>query len=369
MRVGLGLSSGMSFCGGGRPACRAGESEGSNWDRVVKSVGEKRSGLLPHCRLVFGEFGVTNSGFGSFFLAGPKAFPDAVEGTPWGDQERFLDLPGGPFLVSGLSASQAELMDREYASVIATAPSSQQDRHETAVLRSEPGFFREIDIEGWDYTLDLDSTPDQLRLAALQFAALVRWNDGATAALWTSVEDMWFQGVIENYLRVVVAHRLLLCDGLLLHSAGAVVDGSAYLFVGASGAGKSTLAGKALDAGAPVLSDDLNAVVDLSVKPAVAQLPFTGELRDQDTFAGTVPLRGIFVLKKGDTVACETLSRGEAVAAIVATAPFINRGGDNLEILVETATQLTAHVPVGRLTTAKASSFEEIKRVVHRFQQ
>ena len=57
--------------------------------------------------------------FGSFFLADPLAFPESLSGEPWGDCRRLLDLPGGPFLVSGLSAPQAELMDREYGPVIA----------------------------------------------------------------------------------------------------------------------------------------------------------------------------------------------------------------------------------------------------------
>ena len=306
--------------------------------------------------------------FGSYFLANPGAFRETVEGEPWGDNRRLLDLPGGPFLITGLSASQTDLMDREYSSVIAETQPSNDGLHETTVLRVQPGFFREFDIEGWEYTIDLDSVPDRLRLATLNFAALVPWTSGATAGLWTSVEDAWFQGVIENYLRVMVAHRLLLRDGVLLHSAGVVVDGSAYLFIGASGAGKSTLARKALEAGAPVLSDDLNAVVDLSVNPAVAQLPFTGELRDRTSFAGAMPLGGIFVLKQGSSVDCEPLSRGEATAAILATAPFINRGVETLDTLVASAVTLTSGAPVCRLTSAKDTTFEEIRRAVQGFQ-
>jgi len=311
---------------------------------------------------------MTNSCFGSFFLSDPEACPETVDGEPWGDNRRLLDLPGGPFLITGLSASQGDLIDREYASVMKAALPSSDGIHETAILRVRPGFFRDFDIEGWEYTLDLDSDPDRLRLATLNFAAFVPWTGGATAWLWTSVEDAWFQGVIENYLRVMVAHRLLLRDGVLLHSAGVVFDGSAYLFIGASGAGKSTLARKALDAGAPVLSDDLNAVGDLSLEPVVAQLPFTGELREQATFGGNIPLGGIFVLKQGSSVACEPLSRGEATAAILATAPFVNRGIENLDTLVATAATLAARVPVARLTSAKDSPFEEIMLAAERFQ-
>jgi hypothetical protein len=310
---------------------------------------------------------VTDDRFGSFFLTNPDAFPEAVAGEAWGVHQRLLDLPGGPFLIKGLSSAQASLIDREYSATV-TAPFPSEGCHTTEVLRHDPGFFREFDVNGWEYTLDLDFASDRLRLAALQFAALVPWTDGVTAGLWTSVEDTWFQGVIENYLRVIVAHRLLLRDGLLLHSAGVVLDGSAYLFIGASGAGKSTLARKALESGVPIFSDDLNAVVGLSAEPVVAELPFTGELRNQDASRGTAPLRGVFLLRKGDRISCERMSHGEGIATIVATAPYISRGADNLDPLVAAAATLTARVPVARLTSAADSPFEEIKDVALGFQ-
>jgi hypothetical protein len=311
---------------------------------------------------------MTGTQFGSSFLTDPDAFPVSVEGRLWGDRERVLDLPGGPFVISGLSAPQAALVDREYASVIMPEPRSRNDTVQTSVYRATSSLLREVDYEGWTYTLDLDSTEDRLRLAAMQFAALVPWNRGAAAGVWTSVEDRWFQGVIENYLRVVVAHRLLLRGGLLLHSAGVVVDGSAVLFVGASGAGKSTLARKAFEAGNAVLSDDLNAVVDLSAAPTVSQLPFTGDLRDQSTVEGTIPVGGLFVLNKGSDVGRDELSRAEAVASIVATAPFVNRGGHNLQRLVDSATGLAERVPVARLTTARETRFDKIEEAVLGFQ-
>ena len=64
--------------------------------------------------------------------------------------------------------------------------------------------------------------------------------------------------VIENYLRLVTAYAALSMGGVLFHSAGVVVDGRAYLFVGRSGAGKSTLARLALATGTDILSDDNN---------------------------------------------------------------------------------------------------------------
>jgi len=312
---------------------------------------------------------VVDAEFGSFFLADPGAFPEAVEGSTWGHHQRLMMLPGGPFLITGLNASQVELMDREYSTVITETPPFDDEIHKTAIFREVPEFFREFDMRGWTYTHDIESTAKLIKLAGLNFTALVPRTTGETAGLWTSVEDDWFQGVIENYLRAMVAHRLVFCDGVLLHSAGAVIDGSAYLFVGTSGAGKSTLARKALESGSPVLSDDLNAVEDLSVKPKVAQLPFTGELRDLDTFDGAAPLRGIFLLNKGDAVICESLSRAQAIAAIMATSPYVNHGTDNLDSLMESLAILTAQVPVARLVSAETSTFEEIKIAIQRFQE
>jgi hypothetical protein len=122
-----------------------------------------------------------------------------------------------------------------------------------------------------------------------------------------------------------------------------------------------------MDSGTPVLSDDLNAVIDVSGVPAVAQLPFTGELRKQTIFGGTAPLRAVFKLEKGETVRCEALSHGEAAAAVIATAPFINLGAENLDFLVGVAAALSGRVPVARLTSAVDSPFEEIKRAIGRF--
>lgn len=303
---------------------------------------------------------MTDAAFGSFFLADPSKFPSVVEGEPWGEVERQIDLPGGPFVVRCLSPSQARIFDASLTSSAAAHSRSRFPAQHTTVLRADPSSFRSFDIEGWVYTFDIESTPESFRLAGLDFFALVPWDQSSVAGLWTSVEDQMFQGVIENYLRVLVAHRLLRENGLLLHSAGVVIDGLAYLFVGASNAGKSTLAAKAAAAGSPVLSDDLNAVLDADDQPSVMHLPFTGEIGAPSIVQGFVRLGGIFLLEKGDCVGFSPLSRGEAVAAILSTAPFVNRGEATSDALFETAVHLAEHVPTARMTSAVGSSFDEI---------
>lgn len=316
----------------------------------------------------FGAPRVTNPDFGSFFLADPERFPTVVEGDRWGEQERRLDLPGGPYLIGGLSASQTSIIDRELSSAVMSGQSRNAEMHQTTVLRAKPAVFRPFEIEGWEYTLDLESSAQDLRLAGMHFLALVPWEMPSGAGLWTIAEDQHFHGVIENYLRVLVSHRLLRTDGILLHSAGVVVDSSVYLFVGPSNVGKSTLARKALQAGVPVLSDDLNAVVTVSREPSVVQLPFTGELRCEATIRGEISLAGICLLEKGDTLKRESFSRGEAVAALLSTAPFVNQDAESFESLVATATALATRVPVARLTSSKETPFDEITRELRGFQ-
>jgi hypothetical protein len=302
--------------------------------------------------------------FGSRFVIDVDAFPDGPSGSPWGDQCRHLGLPGGPYSITGLSAAQADVIDRECARVLIGALQSGRGPHETAIYRVEPEFFRAITLEGTTYTLDVETTPDAVRIAAMHFLGVVPSAQEAAAGVWTSVEDNWFQSVFENYLRVLVAHRLLLRDGLMLHSAGVILDDAACLFVGASGAGKSTLARKAFAAGFRVLGDDLNAVVEISSETAVAQLPFTGEFRHQALVRDPVPLESLFVLEKGETVACTRLSSGEAAAEVIATAPFVNHGQANLDALLATVANVATRIPVARLTTAVDSSFDEIRRAM-----
>ena len=92
-------------------------------------------------------------------------------------------------------------------------------------------------------------------------------------------------------------------------------------------------------------------------------------MRSRTAFDGTTGLRGIYLLKQGSAVACERLSKGGAVAAILSTAPFVNYGLQNLDLLVTAAKDLSARVPVARFSSARGSSFEEIKLAILAFQE
>lgn len=102
---------------------------------------------------------------------------------------------------------------------------------------------------------------------------------------------------LDAFLRSLVSALLLRSGGLVLHSAGLVKNGKAYLFPGRSGAGKSTLSKLAAAAGAVVISDEINLVRREGARFFVYGSPFWGEMR-ADGRPGRWPLGGVLLPKK-----------------------------------------------------------------------
>jgi hypothetical protein len=264
--------------------------------------------------------------FGATFLTNPDLFPARRSGEPWGDREVVLDFPGGPYRFFGLNADQEAGVLGRFGS-LRTASRTVAPVVEAPLFRASPADFREIDVRGWEYGLDLDAGPDSLRIAGLDLLARLDWRPGIAGALWTSVggggKDDRFPGIFENFCRILVAYRLHELGGAVIHGAGLVMDGEGFLFAGRSGAGKSTVSRMGLERGLTVLSDDLNALLppeDGVVR--LAGLPFTGDLPKGDT--SVVPLRGLYRLVQDPEDSLHPLGRAEAVATLLACSPFLN---------------------------------------------
>lgn len=244
-----------------------------------------------------------------------------------------LDLPGGPYLIDGLRAAQREALLGRFA--ITGLPAAV----ELTIFRAPGTDFRIVDTKGWEYWLDFDHTSG-LAMAGLRLMA--RFSaDCSRAALWTPEEDgETFGTVLENVLRPLVARRLLLSGGLLVHSAAVGLDGRGYLFAGESGAGKSTMARLALAAGHPVLSDDLNAIVPDGDSFRLVPLPFRGDLRREQLSAASMPLYALIRLEKGSGELLRSMQLGESVSLIARTAPYVNRDAALTELLLDRAAHI-----------------------------
>ena len=304
--------------------------------------------------------------FGAAFLSQPDLFPARRAGEPWGERAIVLDLAGGPYAVSGMSPAQAAAAEERFGAVCRPIPYGGEVAGGVAsrLFRAPESDFLEIDTRGWSYSLDVDATALSVRLAGLRIMARLDWVPGLAGALWTSEEGPLFPGILENFLRVLVAYRLVEAGGALLHCAG-VVDGRgrALLFLGPSGAGKTTVSRRALERGLTVLSDDLNAVLPVSARSArVEKVPFTGDIGTpgERGASGSYPLRALLRLEQGPADSLRPLGTASAVATLLACSPFVNADPHRRERLVENLAGLAACAPHPVLTCTVDGTFWSI---------
>ncbi|AQA16923.1 hypothetical protein BST95_00485 [Halioglobus japonicus] len=288
-----------------------------------------------------------------------------MELATWGEQHVDLSFAGFQFRIEGLTQEQCAPIRQRYG---LNPDQASIQRCQATICAAEKAFPRhsieryndpqtgyrqlieevadsKLSVEGVDYRGEISLTPD---------AGGVLYTNTATEAA-TSV-------VFENFLRILSALMALELRGLLLHSAGVVINDKAYLCLGRSGAGKSTLAAKALEAGATILSDDGNLLLPSPEGGyEVAPVPFAGDL-GQTACQGNrpYPVAGLFWLCQSDELAVETLSPGVAFGRLMACAPTVNslhsRGPQLEDVLLE----ILAILPFHQLKSRAGDDFTTI---------
>jgi hypothetical protein len=278
------------------------------------------------------------------FLREPALFPARIAGETWGSERCDLELAGETFRIEGLSVGQLGGLAERYGPRL-HEPSELTDT--AAVLqmfRAPASDFLEIDTRGWEYWVDLRWSETGFALSGMRVMARA---DLGRAGIWTCVEEPEeLSGVVENVLRPLLAARLLATGGLLVHSAA--IDGR--LFAGRSGAGKSTIARLGLEAGLPVLSDDLNALVPDGELFAIAPLPFTGDLQEHEISNEQAPLRAVMGLEKSDREDLHPMTLAETVSLLVRCAPYVNQDPLRMPLLLERAAEIAGSTARGMLT-------------------
>jgi len=210
------------------------------------------------------------------------------------------------------------------------------------LFRAPRSDFREIDTRGWEYWLDLRWEDNALAIAGMRLMARIDLAS-MRGGLWTCVDNPdEFWGLVENVLRPILAAQLLdRGNGLLVHSAAA--DG--FLFPSVSGGGKSTIARMALDAGLPVLSDDLNAIVRRDDQWMVLPLPFTGDLLEHELSATPQRLRAIVAIEKSAQNVVRNMPAAAVVSLLTRCSPYVNLDPQRTDALVSRAAEIAAAVP------------------------
>ncbi len=125
----------------------------------------------------------------------------------------------------------------------------------------------------------------------------------------------------ENFLRVIFAHLALQQNCLLVHAAGVVREGKAYVFFGPSGSGKTTSVGRARDG--VILSDDMVLLRVGKDEVKVQGVPFRGDLPETPRNNISIPAVAIFSLSKASQHSLAELSKARASAGLLACVPFV----------------------------------------------
>jgi len=191
------------------------------------------------------------------------------------------------------------------------------------------------------------------RLDADGIAASIQPDLGRATLALATAEPL---GSLEYFLRIACALLAFHRGGVLLHAAGLLAGGQAYLFTGVSGSGKSTVT--ALSPHALALSDDL-----VLLRPGEAGwlahgTPFWNP--DAASRAGQTangPIAGIYKLVKAPAVRVEPLSAAAAAAELAANCPVVNGRPELLPELLARCRDLARAVPVRRLHFRKDASF------------
>lgn len=160
---------------------------------------------------------------------------------------------------------------------------------------------------------------------------------------------------LDAFLRSFISFLLIRSGGFMLHSAGLVKNGKAYIFLGKSGAGKSTLSKLAVSAGAEVISDEINLLRFEKGRWRVYGSPFWGEMR-ADGRPGTWPLGGIYLLGKAKTNRVGVCSGGEALKLLLRCLLNFDKSAATAALILKNAARLLAKPKFSRLEFIKADS-------------
>jgi hypothetical protein len=165
---------------------------------------------------------------------------------------------------------------------------------------------------------------------------------------------------IEYLLRMVCALLAFEAGGLLLHAAGVIHKGRAHVFFGYSGSGKSTVA--RLSSQDVVINDDLLLLMPAEDGWQVHATPFWNDYQSQPP-ASPEALAGLYRLVQDQEVFLEDISRAQAVAELVSSAPVVSADPSRSHTLLQRCQSILENAPSYRLHFLEDASFWQVIEV------
>jgi hypothetical protein len=247
-----------------------------------------------------------------------------------------VEIGGMPILLHTEDDSFRQLLARRYAGFVDSAapPRFEFDIELTTPSRKAPDEDVRVDRQGGTW-----------RLRRGDFRA--QWNPGAGRGRIRQSANPYS---IDSVLRIV--HTLILAQegGFLLHSAGAIRNGRAFLFSGVSGAGKTTIS-RLAPSDVTLLTDEVSYVRRVDGDYRACGTPFAGELARAGENC-SAPIASLFFLKQGPENKIEAISKPEAIRRLMRNILFFAEDAELVQKVFQSACEFVDRVPVRRLTFA-----------------
>lgn len=153
---------------------------------------------------------------------------------------------------------------------------------------------------------------------------------------------------IDCVLRIV--HSLIQAEagGFLLHGAGVIRNGKAFLFSGVSGAGKTTIS-SLIPKDAVLLTDEISYVRQDGEGYRACGTPFAGELARLGENA-SAPVDRLFFLAKGPENRIDPIETPDALRMLLRNILFFADDPELVKMVFRSACDFLARVPAFRLT-------------------
>jgi len=166
-------------------------------------------------------------------------------------------------------------------------------------------------------------------------------------------------GDIDYFIRSAYALLAYQAGGLMLHAAGIVRKGLAYLFFGHSGAGKTTVC--RLTSEGTVLNDDLVILLPEGEGWRVFGTPFWNPTQAEPT-QDSAPLKALFWLVQAEQVRIESMDNGNAIAELAGNVPVIPADPGRTAALLVRLDRISQTAAVQKLHFRKDDSFWDVIR-------
>jgi len=266
-----------------------------------------------------------------------------------------FDLSGVQIRVEGLASAAARRLAQAWTGFSSSRPGD-------PFLRLEVRYEKERAGEGEFLPKKMRSAlePGRARFWMPEGSAEIGTDGRARVGLLRGLGEREYY-TLANLLRACLAWLLPSRGGMLLHAAGLVVEGRAFLLVGPEGSGKSTWAREGERGGASVLSDDLVLLDGAGERLEALGAPFRST-HPSVCGPGRWPLAAVLFPRHGSPPALASVDTLLSSARLAANLTFVAEGLGADERIDALLGRTLREVRCAELTFAPDPSFLELLR-------